>query len=169
MTDFQDYHDFQFSDLRLDDGMVHESHAESDAFHYSPTVVEYDLNGDGRVDMVSADTDHDGKADAWQYDLDNDGIIDMTGYDVDGDGSIDLKEYDRNADGLVDEAVVDMDHDNRPQVVVQDTDHDGQYDLETWDLHEREDEGPSDPHSPNDGDTAPAVPRWGTNAHYGGA
>ncbi|MEV0563753.1 hypothetical protein [Dactylosporangium sp. NPDC050588] len=169
MTDFHDFRDFQISGFQPGDPGIHDTHAESDAFHYSPTVQEYDRNGDGVVDLVSADTDHDGVDDAWQYDTDGDRVIDTVGYDINGDGAIDKWDYDHNADGLIDEVRIDGDQDNRPQLIVEDDDYDGKFDLETWDLAEREEEGPWDPLGPHDGDTAPAMPHWGPNAHYGNA
>lgn len=61
-----------------------------------------DLDGDGIPDAIGFDLDLDGKLDLINYDFNHDGVVDAVGKDTIGDGRIDTVYYDFNHDGIVD-------------------------------------------------------------------
>ena len=62
----------------------------------------YDLDGDGKFEMIQYDFNHDGTVDAMMMDTNGDGIPDTIYYDFDGDGLADATLCDTTGDGLMD-------------------------------------------------------------------
>jgi hypothetical protein len=97
-------------------GMSADADVSEGAMH--AVTGAYDLDGDGKIDMISYDRDGDGRTDKVVFDRDGDGVADHIGLDRDGDGELEFLGTDRGQDGDIDTVETDTDGDGHTDTVM---------------------------------------------------
>jgi hypothetical protein len=74
-----------------------------------PVVMEFDTNGNGKIDRVDIDLDGDGNIDERRLDLDENGFAETVLWDGNDDGVFDRGHLDEDRDGQYDTLWIDFD------------------------------------------------------------